>query len=116
AAEWLHVMNAEPSADEREAFAAWVAASPLHVREMLLASMLDRALATSGVLDDFDLDAVLAKADAGANVVTLHEHQPQASVSRPGRARRARRRRRPWIRAAGLAAVLLLGVGGWVGM
>ncbi len=116
AAEWLHVMNAEPGPDEREAFAAWVAASPLHVREMLLASMLDQELAASGVLDDFDLDAILAKADTGANVVALHERQPQASVSKPGRARRARRRRRPWIRAAGLAAVLLLGVAGWMGM
>src|SRR5699024_11738531 len=41
AAEWRHVMNAEPSADEREAFAAWVAArSEEHTSE--LQSRLER--------------------------------------------------------------------------
>lgn len=112
AAEWLGVMNADPSADEREAFTAWVAASPLHVREMLLVGMLDQELGKSAVLDQFDVDAIVAEAKAGSNVVQL-----PASARRTGTTgRRPRARSLRWSRAVGIAAVLLLAVASWVGL
>lgn len=114
AAEWLHVMQGESGAAEREAFADWIASSPLHVRELLLASMLDRELSRPGVLDGFDIDAVIARATAGDKVVSLHDRAPRER--RPGRHRVQPRSVVRWARVASIAAVALLGVASWFGM
>jgi len=108
AAEWLQVLKADPGTAEREAFAGWLAASPVHVRELLLAGMLERELSGSGVLDRFDVEAVVERARAARNVVAL----PTPAASAPT-AVRAPRRRVIWRRAAAVAAVFLLGVAGW---
>ncbi|MEO8808991.1 MAG: FecR domain-containing protein [Rhodanobacter sp.] len=111
AAEWLHAMKADPAAAERKAFASWLASSPVHVREMLLASMLDRELSGSNVLDSFDVDSIIARAKAQNNVVALPMRVPGKAgpVAAP-------RRAMPWLRAAAVAVVFLLGAAGWLGM
>ena len=55
AAEWLHVMGAAPSDADRAGFAAWVARSPLHLEELLMAQLVQRELASSAALRAFDL-------------------------------------------------------------
>lgn len=112
AAEWLHVMNGKPTAEDRAGFMAWVQTSPLHLRELLMASMLERELSATGALDGFDVDAIIALAKAEDNVVQLHD----APV--PERTRgRDRQRRRPAMVRAALAAGLALFVAGaaWLG-
>lgn len=113
AAEWLHVMQGEPGTAEREAFTDWIASSPLHVRELLLTSMLDRELSRPGVLDSFDIDAVIARATADDKVVSLHNRALRER--RPGH-HRVRPRWFPWGRVASIAAVALLSVAGWLGV
>ncbi|HEX7988904.1 MAG TPA: DUF4880 domain-containing protein, partial [Stenotrophomonas sp.] len=73
AAEWLQVMGDTPSDADRAGFAAWVARSPLHLEELLMAQLVQRELASSAALQAFDLDAVLAQAQAMDNVVPLHD-------------------------------------------
>ncbi|HET8900278.1 MAG TPA: FecR domain-containing protein [Rhodanobacteraceae bacterium] len=104
AAEWLRVLGEQPAADERQAFLAWAQASPLHVRELLLAGMLERELARPGVLAGFDVAAVVARARSEGNVVALN-----TAVASP----RRRRRGAGWLARAALLAGLavLLGIG-----
>ncbi|TAM21207.1 MAG: DUF4880 domain-containing protein [Rhodanobacter sp.] len=113
AVEWLHALKADPGAAEREAFASWLASSPVHVREMLLAGMLDRELSGMSVLDRFDVEAIVARAKASENVVSLPVKAPRkpAEVHRHPRPRHGL----PWRRAAAVAAVFLLGLTGWLG-
>jgi len=114
AAEWLHVMQGKPGAAERKAFADWIASSPLHVRELLLASMLDRELSRPGVLDSFDIDAVIARAIAGDKVVSLHDRALRER--RPGHHRVQPRSFVRRVRVASAAAVALLAVASWLGV
>ena len=114
AAEWLQVMKADAGATEREAFAGWLASSPLHVREALLAGMVDRELSGSGVLDQFDVEAIVARAKTESNVVPLPARVPREQHATRDRA--APHRGFRWSRAAAVAAVFLLGVAGWVGL
>ncbi|MGY3040275.1 transmembrane sensor [Rhodanobacter sp. TND4EL1] len=113
AAEWLHAMKADPAVSECAAFATWLTSSPVHAREMLMAQMLDRELSGSSVLDQFDLDAVVARAKAESNVVTLPTRAPRETVAAPVRA--PRRRTTRWGRVAVVAAACVLVVAGWVG-
>jgi transmembrane sensor len=107
-------MRDHPDTVEREAFAAWVASSPLHVRELLLVGMLDRELSRPGALDSFDVDAIIARAAAGDNVVLLPKHtsHAQSPERNPSQSRRVAR----WIRATGVAAVVLLSAASWIGV
>ena len=111
AAEWLQALRAEPGAAERAAFAAWVAASPLHLEELLMAQMVERELADSRVLEGFDLEAVVAGAQAmDGNVVPLHAGA--ALVAAPASRPVARRRHRiGWALAAGVAFCAAVGLG-----
>jgi transmembrane sensor len=106
AAEWLHVMNGNPAADERAGFMAWVQASPLHLQELLMASMLERELSAPGALDGFDVDAIIARARAEENVVPLRE------ALAPARTQARRPRRRLAVARAAMAAGLALFVAG----
>lgn len=110
AAEWLQVMRAAPTAAERADFSAWVAASPLHLEELLMAELVERELAASGALDAFDLDEVVARAKAMDNVVPLRAAQPAALPAEPSRQRRPRR----WGIALAASVVLCAVAGiGW---
>ncbi|MGE8279869.1 MAG: FecR family protein [Stenotrophomonas sp.] len=115
AAEWLHVMGGTPSDADRSGFAAWVARSPLHLEELLMAQLVERELGTSAALQAFDLDAVLAQAQVQDNVVALRDAPAAAPVASPAPAApvaRGRRRRFGWALAAGVAASALL-LGSW---
>lgn len=115
AAEWLQVMGDTPSDTDRAGFAAWVARSPLHLEELLMAQLVERELASSAALQSFDLDAVLAQAQAMDNVVPLHD-APSAVMGPTLQGRkptvRGRRRRLGWTLVAGVAGCALL-AGGW---
>lgn len=115
AAEWLQVMGDTPSDTDRAGFAAWVARSPLHLEELLMAQLVERELASSAALQSFDLDAVLAQAQAKDNVVPLHD-APSAVMGPTLQGRkpavRGRRRRLGWTLVAGVAGCALL-AGGW---
>jgi len=107
AAEWLQLMKSAPDAAERSAFASWLLSSPLHAREMLLAGMLDRELSGSGLLDSFDTDAIVARARAEDNVVSLPTRMSPL---------RASAARHPWTmrRVATIAATFMIGATGWM--
>ena len=114
AAEWLQVMGGTPTDADRSGFAAWVARSPLHLEELLMAQLVERELAASAALQAFDLDAVLAQARAQDNVVALHD-APVVAPAPPVSAApvaRGRRRRVGWVLAAGVAACAVL-LGSW---
>lgn len=106
AAEWLQLMRGAPSAEDRAALMAWAQASPEHLRELLLAGMLERELAQPGMLDGFDIDAVIARAKTETNVVAM-----------PGRAAAPqafkKQRFRGWKIALAACLVLALGAVGW---
>lgn len=115
AAEWLQVMAGTPSEVDRAGFAAWVAHSPLHLEELLMAQLVERELASSAALQRFDLEAVLAQATATDNVVPLHDAPAAMTLAKPQAAApavRGNRRRRGWALAAGIAACALL-AGSW---
>lgn len=115
AAEWLLVMGDTPSDADRAGFAAWVARSPLHLEELLMAQLVQRELASSAALQAFDLDAVLAQAQAMDNVVPLYDAPSAVTEARlleRKPAARGRRRRLGWALAAGVAACALL-AGSW---
>jgi transmembrane sensor len=115
AAEWLQVMGDTPSDADRAGFAAWVARSPLHLEELLMAQLVQRELASSAALQAFDLDAVLAQAQAMDNVVPLYDAPSAVTGARlleRKPAARGRRRRLGWALAAGVAGCALL-AGSW---
>ncbi|KRG40112.1 hypothetical protein ARC78_13020 [Stenotrophomonas pictorum JCM 9942] len=116
AAEWLQVMRGGPTAAERADFSRWVAASPLHLEELLMAELVERELAASGALEAFDLDQVVAQAQAMDNVVPLRAEQPALAttpVSSPLPPSRHPRRRR-WGMALAASVVLCAAAGiGW---
>ena len=131
AAEWVQAMKNPASPEERAAFLAWVGASPLHLREMLLAESVDKALAEPGALDGFDLDQVLARAAQEDNVVPLHTQWPVAAaqlseagssaaepahtpnqIARRGGGERARRGQR-WGRIAAVVAIFAVALAAW---
>jgi transmembrane sensor len=61
ATEWLLIMES-PSAEERIAFWKWLDASPLHVRELILAVKTLRRLRGFDRARQIDVDAILARA------------------------------------------------------
>lgn len=117
AAEWLQVMRDGPSAAERAAFATWVAASQLHLNELLMAQVVERELAVSGALQALDLDEVLARAASSDNVVALHDvPAPGAASAEEARAgARAPAARRPRRRLRWLAAAAVVVCAGLLG-
>ena len=114
AAEWLQVMGNAPGDSDRAGFAAWVARSPLHLEELLMAQLVERELAASGVLQSFDLEEVLARAQSTDNVVPMHG-APMAMAAPAARARPSsgRQKRLGWALAAGVAICGALGTS-WI--
>lgn len=108
AAEWLQVMRADPAVAERTEFVAWLQASPLNLREFLMADMVGSMLPASAAMDRLDVDAAVAAMRAD-NVVPLH---PTADAH--VRARRSRWRM-PWLQSVAAACVLLVGAAAWLG-
>lgn len=101
AASWLQEMQNQPGDEARAEFSAWLAASPTHVREFLLISMLDSHL--SNHLDTahaMDVDALVTQARASADVVALRptdaSHAPEAQPVRVATAPRKSSRPLAW--------------------
>ncbi len=107
AADWLQTMRDAPTPEDRHSFKTWLKASPLHVRELLIATMVDRSLGAPDALAGFDLDHVLAEANADRNVVALAlpAVAPAPAIALRTKSRRAPRRLR-WA----IAAALMIGV------
>jgi len=62
AADWFVANRAQLSAQERDAFSAWLRASPIHVEEYLGVAVTARDLKEACDLPDNSIDAVLARA------------------------------------------------------
>jgi transmembrane sensor len=117
AAEWLRVMNDAPDAADQDGFVAWVRASPLHLRELLVLQALERELDAPGIWDGFDVDAVVGAAKVKVNVVDLHEVRDgrRPAAGNPDLRRGTGHWRvGAWMQAAVLAGVLILGGGAWL--
>lgn len=120
ASEWLQVMKGTPSAADRTAFAAWVTAAPIHLRELLMAVMLERELSEARVLQDFDVDAIVAEARAARNVVPLRGSGSSSATALTHCSGGAGSQRRAvhWRRSLAVACVVLAigamaGLGVW---
>src|ERR1700722_7132017 len=64
AADWFVANRAELSQHERDAFSAWLRASPMHVEEYLAVAVTARLLTPARDLPDNSIDAVVARARA----------------------------------------------------
>ncbi len=114
AAEWLQLMHGDPTADDHRAFMRWMESSPLNVRELMIATALERELSGSNRLDRFDVDAIIERARQNANVVDLPAVLPAQSGSGHHKRRSGSRRMLKWASAAVLAGIVLLaGAGTW---
>lgn len=98
ASEWLEVLEDNPGARERAAFAAWIAESPLHVREFLNIAAVDRLLENADPQRRVPIETV--QRESPTNVLPLAGRQRESAV--------APARRALWMASA---AVLLLAVG-----
>lgn len=102
AAAWIERLRSA-NAKDREEFWEWIAASPIHVREILLAEQLDRELSAF----DFDkrVDVRQLIEEAASNVVAIHRHRAavEAEAARPRRVGRK-------IAAAACAAFVTAGL------
>jgi len=65
AADWFVANRAEPSAREREDFAAWLKASPAHVQEYLGLAVMARDLREIGLDSKSSIDSIVARAQTG---------------------------------------------------
>jgi transmembrane sensor len=68
AADWFVASRAGLTADERNGFATWLKASPVHVEEYLALEVIGRDLRRACELSQYAIDALLARA--------LHEQDP----------------------------------------
>lgn len=103
AEEWRQILlTAGPK--EEAAFWAWIEKSPLHLREILLADVLDSALDHVDPERRIDIDALIARAKAASNIAPLEHAAPS------NRAEMRQSRSREWV---AIAATALLMVGGF---
>ena len=112
AADWYVHNKSGMTTAEREAFAKWVTASPLHIREFLEVESVAHRLRTLGP-GDFDVDELIKRArdDTTDNVQPLRPKQEGQENVQPLRARVTTRPAVRWLAAA--ASVAALGVLGF---
>ncbi|MGH2447002.1 MAG: FecR family protein [Chloroflexota bacterium] len=115
ASTWFVELNeGDLSAVAREAFAAWLRASPEHVRAFLQISALWEDVPRLSKSGSADIDALLARPRSENNVVPLGvPTAPQGATDSPGRGHQAARR---WPMRLALAAGILtaaVGAGLW---
>jgi transmembrane sensor len=70
AADWFVANRAGLRADERDAFAAWLKGSPLHVEEYLALSVMARDLPTACAASADSIDTIVARARAEQDIRT----------------------------------------------
>lgn len=109
AAHWVRVLNTDDP-QQSAAFVEWIKASPLHVRELLLASWLDDELAAIDPERRIDVRALIDR--ARSNVSPIGAHIP---MSAPTPAPYVMPRRSAWIGriAASVALFSILAIGVW---
>ena len=109
AAHWVRVLNKDDPQQSAE-FVAWVKASPLHVRELLLASWLDEELRAIDPERRIDVRELIER--ARSNVFPIGAHIPKPA---PSPAPVAQPRRSAWIGriAASMALFSVLAIGVW---
>ena len=116
AAAWYLDLHDEPSDAQRAEFLAWLKHSPAHVAEYLAMAGLHGHLPAVTSLDTQDAQQLEALAATENPVVPLRRVMPQPIADHPQRAApRMRGRRRlagKWL-AAGVAALLVVGVMLW---
>lgn len=110
--EWLQTLRDNPGTEDRAAFLAWLHASPLHVRELLVAEMLERDLAAPGALEGFDLDSIIARSREEQNVVDF-QPRPSRPTAAVGTGRRGGWHS-TWLGAALAASIACIAVLGWL--
>lgn len=108
AAEWLCVLE-EGGAREQAAFAEWVSASPLHLKEFLFMSALESEAGRMDPERKLAVEEILARAQG--NVVRLKNENPPAPVLFP---QHGSRRTRRWTWAAAAAGVLAAVLAAWM--
>lgn len=104
AAEWLRVMQQDPGAEDRAAFAQWITLSQEHLKEFLIVSMLDRELVGVDPQRKFDVEQLIG--EMHDNVARLPQSKDER-IDRTPRAIESRQSTR-WRWAAGLASLALL--------
>jgi transmembrane sensor len=127
AADWF-LANRAGTLDqgEREAFFAWLKASPVHVEEYLSIAVAERALAETAQAPKMALEDLkrLAREDESDRVIELSTTAPVAIVAPPAasagtadaaRAARKTPARRGWLAVAAAASVGAIALGiGWL--
>lgn len=106
AAQWLITMES-PSQEERAAFWKWLEASPLHVRELLLAAKVQQRLRGFDSNRQFDVEASVLR--ARANIPSIGDAANESLE--PAKIERSRRSRLYGV-AAGLALLVIAFAGG----
>ena len=106
AADWLVDCEAGMSRAEREAFAKWLKASPLHIQEYMGVASIARDLGEHVAPGDFDLDELVRRAREEPDTLPFQRPRERTFVpARPGVR---------WFAAAASLGVLgLLGFYGW---
>lgn len=73
AAEWLHLLPAA-TPEQRARFLAWLVTSPLHVRELLAAFIIDDELRSLDPERLINVDELAVKAKNNVISITRHRH------------------------------------------
>jgi transmembrane sensor len=106
AADWLVDCETGMSRDEREAFARWLKASPLHIREYMGVASVARDLRKRVAPGDFDLDELIKRAREEPDTLPFQRARERTVVvTRPAV--------RWFAAAAGLGVLGLLGFYAW---
>lgn len=108
AAHWVRVLNTDDP-EQSAAFVEWLKASPLHVRELLLASWLDEELGAIDPEHRVDVKELIERARSNVSPIGAH-----VTVPTPAAAPSAQRRS-SWMGriAASLALFSILAIGVW---
>lgn len=109
AADWMLRLKMSEDPKLHAALLAWLKASPLHVREFLLASCVDDVFQNLDAGRKVDVESLLARAAANSNVIPIDDRLPE-----PRRYEEPRRRVGKALgAAASIAATAVLGLVGW---
>ncbi len=108
AAHWLRVMETV-DIKKRKDFWEWMSASPLHVRELLLAVRLDQSLNAIDPERRIDVAGLIAQAGSGVVPLAARAAEPPKPGARPRFSDAL-----PKIAAAAVLAITAVGIGFWI--
>lgn len=109
AAHWVRVLSKDDS-QQSAAFVEWIKASPLHVRELLLASWLDEELNSIDPERRIDIRSLLERVRSNVSPIGI----PAVAAAEPPEPAPAPQRGRLFKFAAGLAFIVVLASAAWV--